>query len=646
MYDAKKYINNVMNSVQSTWQRFGPAVVGLSLIVLCSGCAAPTHAASLPTVSETGDTPDAVFDLWEQHWTLNADGSTIYREKTHTRLNSDRTYRVFGDPRIAFNKATDTVEVLQARTRLPDGTYVELADYSTVEVAPDDTAGWPAFGNLTQMVLVMGGIEPGCVLELDHQITTKAGTHPYLAADLRIDNLYPIAARTVTVTVPSGTQLSPLVAGLPETAYAYNFEQHADGSVTHRWDFTGLEGQPDESQSLPWRERGVRLAFTTAPDAATWIGQRLATIDQAAGESPLISKLAGEWTEDAHTNAEKLASLQNKFADTFNFVEFNVAWRPATPRPATDVLNVCYGLPAESAAALLALARAAGVTIQPALLTKDEVWNDTTPQAALVADYVLKYDDPAGVEIWHPRHGRIRRDSQWAGYTVLTINAGKVQRLRMPAYTSADDSRCFVTGNLTLDDHGKYTGNLTIKTTGLFVSPGDLDTADGQKQHVRRIVDHLLPGAKVVDFTLKSLTTDAFEAEAEIESNDPLEKLHDCYMFELDQTSPALAEVRIPLTHSRRMTAARLTGPFDEMIDLTVTWPKQWNVEALPGSIAENSGKYGTIVQTTTPLDHGCRLLRHVRITLRDLTPEQVVTIRKPLNELSSPYARTLLLLP
>jgi hypothetical protein len=310
------------------------------------------------------------------------------------------------------------------------------------------------------------------------------------------------------------------------------------------------------------------------------------------------------------------------------------------------VVNSCYGLPAESAAALLALARAAGIAVQPALLVDDGVWDDQAPQAAMVAAYVITFDGPDGLEIWHPKDGRVRRDNHWAGHTLLAVENAKLVRTRLPSWTNPDDSRCTVTGNVDITDDGKYTGKLTIKTVGLFVSPNDLDSTKGQKRRVRNIVNHLLPNAKIGDLTLKSLTDSAFEAEVEIELAEPLDKSHDCYLLELGQTSPAVADVPLPLTHSRRLTSARLIGPFDARVDLTFSWPEDWSVENTPRAVERVGGSWGEIVQTVTPDDAGFRLQRHVRINRRDLPPEEVVEIRGPLNEFRSAHTRTLLLMP
>jgi hypothetical protein len=646
VHDARFILANGLTSPTSITRRLGPAATAMLLVAICAGCAAPLRAGPAQSANNPQAPPDVVYEAWEQNWTLNADGSSVYHEKRHIRLNSDRVFRAFGNPRITFNKDTDEVEVLAARTRLPDGKYVDLADYSTVEVSPDAAAGWPAFANIRELTMVMGGIEPGCVLEVEHKITTKAGARPCVAADLRIDNTYPIRARTVTVSIPQGEELSVAFHGLPEDAYTWSFRQDPAGNTTHHWDFVGLPAAPSEPQSLPWYERGVRLAFTTGPNAETWIKARLAAIDTAADESPLITKLAQEWTKDESTDYDKLKALQKKLAGSFNFVDFAVAWQPPTPRRASDVIRGNYGLPAEAAAAMLSLTRAAGIAVKPAVLVADGVYDDGAPQPAMVAKYVVVRDGVDGAEIWHPHHGRIQRDKRWAGHTLLTIKGSQVERTPLPAWLDADESGCTVTGNVTISDDGKYSGKLAIKLTGLFVSLGQLETTSGQKNRVQSIIDHLLPNAKLADFTLKALAPDTFEAEAKVESKKPLEKLHECYELTLAQTSPALSDVSAPVSYSQRKTAARLAGAFDERIELTLTWPEEWNVDAIPGSVEQTTGDWGSVVQTISPTEHGLKLVRHMHIARRDLPASDVLAMREPFNMLRSDHARMLLLRP
>lgn len=638
MYDSNPITTRPATDLARAPRRFAQAALALAALAICANVAA--------LAQQDAQAPDAVYELWEQDWTLKADGSIVYHENKHLRLNSDRVFRAFGDPRFAYNADNQKLEILTARTRLPNGKYVELADYSSVEVAPDAAGGWPAFGALRQRVLVMGGIEPGCVLENEFRITTKAGARPYLAADLHIDNHYPVRSRTITVTVPRGKELSPVIAGLAEDDYVYSFDQRSDGSTTHRWVFAALPGQPNEPQALPWRERGVRLAFTTAPNGDAWVRERLATIDAAANESPILSKLAQDWTADQLTASDKLGAIQSKLADTFNFVNFDVDWRPAKPRNASDVIHHNYGLPTESAAVLLSLARAAGVAARPALLVADGVWNDLAPQASMVAEYVLALDGPAGTEIWHPRHGRIQRSKRWSGYTLISAAADQVSRVALPAWENADDSRCVITGALDLDDDGALTGKLSIRTTGLFVSPGSLETRDGQRSRVESIIAKVLPDASLDEFTLKALTADTFEVEATVESDGALDQLHGCYELAIAGATPASSEVPLPTVHSRRTTSALLTGAFDERIDLTVNWPESFRAVATPKAIAELTGPWGLFRQGIERTDNGVRLTRCYRILRPRLTPAELLALRQPLNACRSSGAHTLVMRP
>ena len=113
----------------------------------------------------------------------------------------------------------------------------------------------------------------------------------------------------------------------------------------------------------------------------------------------------------------------------------------------------------------------------------------------------------------------------------------------------------------------------------------------------------------------------------------------------------------IPLTYSRRNTTARPVGPFDEQIELSITWPAAWNADAIIGSIEPTRGNWGIVTQSVEPssdavaqaaepADSGLRLSRRIRIESRDLVPDALLALRRPLNELSSAACRTLLLRP
>lgn len=652
--------------------RRGALAVLALLFAMTGGRAAPARAQSIVPPAAQPVMPDAVIELWEQHWTLNADSSTVYHEKKHVRLNNDRAYGEFGDLRITYNGDTDQLDILVAHVKRPDGTYVELPPYAKVEAGPDAAVGWPAFANLHQRLLVMSGIEPGCVVELEYKITSRPGARPF-AADVRLDHRYPIRSRTVAITCPASTPVKPVLTGLPdnqiELAHKVAAEkERAEG--TQRWGFTDLPANPDEPQSLPWQIRCPRFAFNV-DSVGQWMNNHLSQIDAAADKSEMLTKLATEWTKDKPSASDKLRAIQEKLAATFNFVEFPVDWRPAKLRRASEVIQCNYGLPEEATALLLALARATGLSVRAAILVPEGLWLADAPHDAQVAAYVVVAPGSEGavhdkklsptdlrqalsppleelesVNVWEPRRGRIVRDTHWAELRLFSISDNALRLTPIPKWQDAGESQSDLVGKVTLKDDGTLAGDLTLRETGLFVSPESLRTNDGQKGRIGALLGRVLPDLTVESFSVKTLSSNTFEAEGKIKSSKPLKKLADRHCLQLAQDGPFLADVPMPLTFSERKTPVRLTGAFDEQIELTIEWPEKWTVEAQPSDLAKVAGDWGEVEQSVALDKHSLTLRRHTRVNQRDVSPADFLTLRTPLNELRSEHARTLLLKP
>ena len=124
MYAVNPIIRNMNMLYQAFLRRMGTLAPAALFVILATGCAATVRADQPNATDSSAIKPDAVHELCENHWTLQADGGVVYRQRTHVQLNSDRVYRHFADPRITYDAATQQLEVLEARTRLPDGSYV------------------------------------------------------------------------------------------------------------------------------------------------------------------------------------------------------------------------------------------------------------------------------------------------------------------------------------------------------------------------------------------------------------------------------------------------------------------------------------------------------------------------------------------
>lgn len=618
-------------------RRLAPAAV---LLALAAPHASPAQHAD--GVAEL--VPDAEILLWEQHWTLRADGGVDYQERKHVRLSSDRAYGEFADPKIVYDPRCQTVELLAARTIMHDGTSLEPPLYSRIEVSPPGPSGWPEFAPLRQKVFVMSGIEPGCVIEFEYRVHTQPGVHPALAADVRVDHRYPVATRTISVTVPGETKLQFRARSATGGEIAPASDSQS-GQTTYRWRLSDLPAAPDSPQCLPWTKRCPRISFTTDAGAAAWLDRRLNAVEAAADSSPLATKLAQEWTKDASNDDERMRALQEKLSATLNFVNFAEEWQPARPRRASEVLEGNYGLPREVAAALIALCRAAGIAVQPAVLVSDDVWDDSTAQDSYVLADVVVRSTPAGPEIWHPQQGRVTRGASYNGVTVLARDGHPANRLRLAAYDDPAESRAELDGTLTLGEDGKFTGELSLRLSGLFVSEESLRSRDAQRSRVQALIGRVVPGVSVDDFTVRALAPAVFEVDAKIKSSKPLEKIGDYQRLQFGE-SLALDDAPLPLAYTRLPQPVRLVGASTERWDLRLRVPKGWKPEVIPTAVDAIELSWGAAGQTVQRTDDGLRIERHVRIDRRELSPDLLFEARGPLNVLRGAGSRTLLVRP
>ncbi len=515
-------------------------------------------------------------------------------------------------------------------------------------VSPDITAGWPAFAAIRQHVLVMSGIETGCVVELDYQITSKPGARPALAADVRLDHAYPVLERVLSITSPAAANIRPSVIGPGGAQIGTKPEVSSSTSVKSglpyetKTDLPQPAGASGRPRCAPWQVRCPRFAFNSGGDCIGGCSARPATSKATANECEITAKLAADWTKDVLQPADKMRGIQEKLAAVFNVVEFDSDWQRGGLRPASETIRGGYGLPQEATAVLLSLARAAGLPARAAVLVNDDRWLESAPHDSQVAAYVVLLDGGQQPEIWDARHGRIVRDSRWAGTSLLIMGDASAMRTPLPAWTQADESRCVVGGTIKMKADGTYAGTVSLATSGLFVAPESLRSSEAQKSRVSALLGRVLPEVTVESFAVKELSDNEFAVEAKVKSSKALKKVGGAYWLQMPADAPYAANVTLPLAYSERNEPVRITGPFVEQVKLTVEYPENWTVEAQPVEVKAVKGEWGEAEQRITPGEQRVTISRNTRIAQRDLAPKAFLNASEPLNTLRTEAARTL----
>jgi hypothetical protein len=587
---------------------------------------------------------DAVILRWEQSWSLDREGATHRRDHQWVKLLTHRAIGRFGDQRIDVCDGPEQLTIHTAQTILPDGKVLPVAKYSFNLAAPDDVGGWPEYAAWQQQVICFGGIEDNCVLELDYEIAAKAGTLPWLEADVRLSDDCPVVERIVSVTVPEGTELQYQLDGIPaaEPAKAGN-----GGLTTYRWTFKDLPATAGEAQTPRWEKRCARLRFTTCKSGDDWAAAVLRKAAGAVKPDEKIKKFAESAVEQERDALERARKIANKLRDSFTVVDSPKAIRTLACRDAAEVLRANYGNALEAAALLAAALESLDIRTSIEVAVDATAWSDKTPTTAAFAGAVVAADLPGGPVRVHPQQGVLRSPAAWGRRHLLAVDSsGNVKKSYAAVRGETDPSKIEIGGKITIDKDGKAAGDLLINLTGLFYDPANLETAASQESLVKSLVGRVFSGAALKSHAITVLSDETLRAKATAAPADPLKNQDKKYVLKLGDGPAFLPEVALPLGRSGRRTEVQVAGRFVEEVDLTIEMPEGWTAAVVPISMPETKGAWGSIQQDVSVDGKFVRFHRTATLKTEIIPAKDFPALRAVVNELRSEAAKTLVVTP
>jgi len=622
---------------------------GSLLFAVAMGCQTPiargqmgeTHAERVKAAASLAE--DGIIVRWEQTWRLEKNGSVSRRDHRQFKFLSSRPIRALGDPRIDFNTAQDKVKIHVAQTTLADGTVLPVPDYSFNAAGPSDVAGWPMYTDWQQTVVSYSGIENGCVIELDYEVSTKPDVVRWIEADLRLHDDYPTAERVISVTVPSGVTLHHQVEGWRRGGAAPTTESGPDGATTYHWKFKDVPGARGEPQSPPWRQRCGRLRFTTCPSAKQWVSAMVRPAVRAAQPDEAIKRFVEIAVEDETDPIEQIRLISKKIHDSFNFIHSWKARRELNCRSAGEVLQTNYGNDLESAALCLAAIKTLDLPASPAVAVDATVWNEKVPTDSAMAGLVVAVNLDDRTVYVHPQHGVIRNPGNWGRHRVLGVtDTGTLSDTYIYARGQKRPSELHVTGKISIDADAKAAGELRLRLTGAYYDPARLKTAGAQKNLVKNFVGRVLSEFEVRSHSIVTLSDDRLEAAANVASSGALPGNAGQHLLRLGDGPAFLGNFSLPLDRSYRNTDVHLPGAFRESVDLTIEFPEGWKASIVPAELSTVQGTWGSVSQQVDVAGRTVRIQRAIRVDHDRISPDDFASLRDAVNRLR--VAQSLLL--
>ncbi|MBN1989845.1 MAG: DUF3857 domain-containing protein [Bacteroidales bacterium] len=300
---------------------------------------------------------DAVLLKQVKEYTLNADGSYTYRY-SHKRLYNTHFafHRLFGETFVVYNPDYQTLKVNQSVTTMADGKKVASPENAYNEVLPFAAADAPAYNKLREMVITHPGLEIGAVVELDYEVTTKAGFKPFLSEHIMLTESSPIQNLEVIVRVPKGAVLNHALLNAPKTM---EFKKSTKGEYdVYSWNAANVPSYSHEAAQKPGLMGYAQLMFSTVSIEAThkFITDNLTFTDEAAIVSPSLESSSKDW--------ELVSHLQSVVVNQLNTYRVAPAVVGFQFRKPADVWSSNGGTEGEKAILLAALLQSKGITAQ------------------------------------------------------------------------------------------------------------------------------------------------------------------------------------------------------------------------------------------------------------------------------------------
>jgi tetratricopeptide (TPR) repeat protein len=351
----------------------------------------------------------------------DTDGTGVKTQTTVLRVQSSAALQTFAVLAFPYASGTQSLEIVYARVRKPDGTVVETPAGDAQDLPARVTQLAPMYSDLHLKQLPVRSLAVGDTLEFETKLTQKLAevTGEFWNAenfgaglvylDRRIELRVP-KSKTITVYSPKYP---------PETM------ESGDERV-YRWKGAQLRSSNAKDEDVAQQDKTPPIAWTTFPSweaVGAWYQALIAGRDAV---TPALQAKADEVTAGAKTDTDKVRRLYEYVSQHNHYiaVEFGVGrYRPHT---AMEVLTNQYGDCKDKHTLLAALLRAEGFQPSAVLIGAGIEMNENVPTPAAF-NHLITLVDVDGARVW------LDTTTEVAPYRVLlSVLRGK-QALVVPA---------------------------------------------------------------------------------------------------------------------------------------------------------------------------------------------------------------------
>ena len=299
---------------------------------------------------------------------LNRDGSKMEDFFRLVEVFNVQGREKFSDFRVPFDKNTDTVEILSARTYKGDLTSVEVEKGAINDLTPPHLADADIYSNVIHRVLSFPGVDPGVCLAVRYRKTSRE-MPGNLDQIVYFQTDEPLLRKRLKVVLPAGKSLRYALVGLRSAVE----EQTAEGERTYTLDVSNSAQVKPEEFMPPRAEifaRAVLSTYGSWDEAADFFRS---SFFEAAQPDESVRAAARDILKGETSREEMIKKLFLFTAREIRSVRLDLGEGGYKILGASTVLKNRYGDGKDKSAFLVALLGAAGIEAYPVLVHSEAV---------------------------------------------------------------------------------------------------------------------------------------------------------------------------------------------------------------------------------------------------------------------------------
>ena len=544
------------------------------------------------------------------------------------------------DPRIDWNDARATMEVLDAVTWMVDGTEVRAQDNSFVP----NTAGamqWAVpYAHIRQLTVAHVGVEHGSTSLLHYRIADRGALGMPMWGQQPLADFIPIHSQRVVLEAPQGT---PLLWGVLHGA--------AQPEESVRGDLTRLVFQDLAVPGLNLNENhgdvGVpTLIWSTSPSWSATRSYLEAQVEPSAMADGYVLAKVEEVLDGSLTKAEKIARIHAFVVDGVRTID----WPPLdfgyATRSAPEVLTSSVGHPLDKAVLMVAMLRAAGFEAHVALASPHRAWLPDVPSPVPFDQVWVRVDaghhaawlDPAAPITAHNRY-------HLAGKPVLVLDGSSDAPL-VVRELDADHNHAQILARLELSagDAGlAASGHADLDLAGLYCPVLGFDRSVDQAAGAAGGVASIFGGGEH-EAVVAVLSPGYLALGADFEGGSFALAPSGLVTIELPRVPGAVTGAALQSHREARTLPIELAGPARELVVLELAVPDGWEIVHLPAPISLGNAA-GRFVRSVEDDGEGGLVISHeLELTQAVIAPQDWPALRMLLNASDAAASRTVLL--